>query len=172
MVFLFNVGGYGLVFWLAERHANQKLESRLNDNQYEDTETVLLKIPIDLPYPITQNDYERVTGDFEYEGQFYTMVKQKIENNTLFLVCVKNTDATHLAVVKKDYTALANDVKGESKSPLNNLLAKMFKDFSSAESLSISMASVLLAEYLFTEPAISLSIASYAIDSPPPESHS
>ena len=34
--------------------------------------------------------YERVNGEFEHNGEFFKLVKQKLENDTLNIVCIKD----------------------------------------------------------------------------------
>jgi hypothetical protein len=45
-------------------------------------ETILLKIPVAVPYQIDSEGYERVDGEFEHQGEFYRLVKQKYQNDT------------------------------------------------------------------------------------------
>ena len=83
MIFLFNVGGYYLVFWGVRTQAKKDLLHRLDADQYSSEDLVVLSIPVNLPYPIQQNGYERVDGEFEYGGEYYNLVKQRLQNDTL-----------------------------------------------------------------------------------------
>jgi hypothetical protein len=41
-------------------------------------EEVIIKVPIAIPYATDSKGYERVDGEFEHNGEFYRLVKQKI----------------------------------------------------------------------------------------------
>ena len=89
-IFLFNVGGYYLVFWGLQYQAEQIAQKKLETATYAGSDEVTLAIPLSLPYPIYQEGYTRVYGNFEYQGVHYKLVKQKIENDNLIVVCFKD----------------------------------------------------------------------------------
>src|SRR5688572_11463599 len=64
-VFLFNIGGFYLAFWSIRLHAKKELLSRLDAEQYDSEALTVLSIPLSLPYPVQQSDYERVDGELE-----------------------------------------------------------------------------------------------------------
>jgi len=63
-----------------------------------------------LPYPIQQNGFERVDGEFEYKGEYYNLVKQRLENDTLFMVCIRNHQEKRLISTMTEYANMANDL--------------------------------------------------------------
>ena len=84
---------------------NQKLE---NDH-YIKEETITLKIPISLPYQFYPHGFRRATGTFEYKGDFFNLVKQKIENDTLYAVCIKNVDKSALSKNMNNFEKAVNN---------------------------------------------------------------
>jgi hypothetical protein len=131
VVFLFNVGGYYLLFWGLDVSAKAKLAQRLNADDYSELETFEFKIPLNIPYPIQDRGFDRVAGEFEFNGEFYELVKQKYENDTLHIVCVKNKAKQKLTQVFEKYARVSNDADGAASNAGNDLLSKIVKDFNS-----------------------------------------
>jgi hypothetical protein len=138
MVFLFNVGGYYIVLWGLRFQADQELTLRIDANLYEPEETIELKIPVVLPYPIQSQDFQRVDGRFEHQGQFYKLVKHKLENDTLFVVCIRDAETRKVVNTIRDYVKLTQDPPAPSsgKTALN-LLSKLVKDFNTNSNINI-----------------------------------
>jgi hypothetical protein len=124
---LFNVGGYYIVFWGLRYQADNVLTSRLESNNYTPEEITVLKIPMLLPYPV-QEGYQVIKKDkFEHKGDYYKLVKQKLENDTLYIVCIKDFNEKHLVKKMIDFGNLSNDFP-QSKTT-KNLLSKLMKEY-------------------------------------------
>ena len=93
---LFNMLGHYPVYMGMQWQARQDMEHRLDTEDIYGHELFQVKIPINLPYWQNMQDYERVTGRFEHHGEFYTLFKQKVQDDTLFLVCVKDRQQKQL----------------------------------------------------------------------------
>lgn len=87
---LFNMLGHYPVYIGMQWQARQDMEQRLDFEDACGLELFQLKIPINLPYWQNMKDYERAKGRFEHNGEYYTLFKQKVQDDTLFLVCVKD----------------------------------------------------------------------------------
>lgn len=131
VVFLFNVGGYYVLFWGLHFSAKTELIQRLDSEDYSELETFEFKIPLNIPYPIQNRGFDRVAGEFEHNGEFYELVKQKLENDTLHIVCVKNKAKQKLTQVFEKYARVSNDADGAASNAGNDLLSKIVKDFNS-----------------------------------------
>jgi hypothetical protein len=168
IVFLFNVGGYYFIFWGLRIHADQVLNARIDAELYADYETVELKIPVTLPYPPQQQEFTRSKGKFEHNGQHYQVVKHKLENDTLYMVCIKDQQEKELVAAMSDYAKLANDLPASSKGAMN-FLGKLTKDFESSDALKFLQQSGWVREICQTsQPFETLEMTS-SIASPPPE---
>ena len=95
--------------------ANQDLLQLLDDHAYLEEETVTLKVPLVLPYRIDLDEYERVDGEIEHEGEFYRLVKQKLENDTLYIVCYKDRESKEIKQVLTDYVKTFTDKPVDTK---------------------------------------------------------
>lgn len=88
--------------------AGAKLEARLDTNQYDDSQLIEFKIPVNVAYQTSRSDYERVDGEVQVGGAIYKYVKRKVENDTLYLMCIPHTQKMHLEVVMNDLFKIAN----------------------------------------------------------------
>lgn len=135
-VFLFNVGGYYAIFWGLRSNASHDLISQLDAGTYSPDETILIKLPITLPYSLQSNEYERIDGAFEYKDQYYKLVKQKIESDTLYMLCIKDKKEEKLQHVLTDFTKVANDLSGSSRQALT-MVGKLIKEYNPQYHISV-----------------------------------
>jgi hypothetical protein len=168
LIFLFNVGGFYVIFWALRHQANIQLTARLDAEQYTQEETIVLKIPVSLPYPIHHEEFQRVNGSFEYKGDFYKLVKQKIQNDTLYAVCLKDVREKKLVNTFIDYVNLSNDLSGSAEKTLS-FLGKLLKDFDSNSLTQIIRLAGWQTELLFIPSSNTLQTTVLPIQSPPPE---
>ncbi|MGC1240132.1 MAG: hypothetical protein WA874_01025 [Chryseosolibacter sp.] len=99
---LLNVMGYYGVF-LGLRYRNtQEFIQRLDAEAYNNSETLTLKIPLSIPY-YGETEFVRVDGEIEHAGEFFRLVKQKYEKDTLHIVCIRDTRRQNIQNALKDY---------------------------------------------------------------------
>jgi len=87
---------------------------KLDAEEYSTMESVVIKIPLSIPYASSTEDFERVNGEFEYQGEVYRMVKQRLSHDTLFVVCIKDhhqkkLDLAEASFVKKQVSESSDD---------------------------------------------------------------
>jgi len=127
LLLLFNaLGFYGLFVGLRYKTAADLVE-RLDRDEYLDEETVTLKIPMAIPYHL-DSDYERVNGEIEHNGEFFRLVKQKLEKDTLYIVCIKDFDSKRIKQALADYVKTFTDKPLDAKSA-GKILTGFIKDF-------------------------------------------
>jgi hypothetical protein len=114
LLLLNTLGFYGLLQGLRYK-TTLELVQRLDNDRYSEEETILLKIPVAVPYQIDSEDYERVDGEFEHEGEFYRLVKQKYQNDTLFMVCIKDHTSKRIEQAVTDYVKTFTDKPMDAK---------------------------------------------------------
>lgn len=168
---LFNMLGHYPVYVGMQWQARQDMEQRLDAEDLEGQELFEVKIPMSIPYWQNMNDYERVSGRFEHNGEFYTLFKQKIQNDTLHLVCVRDREQKQLfdklsEVVQHTF----GDMPG-SHQKAAKFLENLLKDY-----LPLSVQLVTIYEGISEEtrqPVPPYMVADYATPylsfSPPPE---
>jgi hypothetical protein len=122
VLLLLNVlGYYGLFLGLKFNNALQ-VTHRLNSDNYLESETFTLKVPLTVPY-YGDTEFERVDGEIEYNGEFYRLIKQKLQKDTLYIVCFKDLKGKQL------HQALAEYVKTFADKPVDNGHGKTIQSF-------------------------------------------
>ncbi len=82
--------GYYGVFLGLQYNNDMNMIQRLDAEDYSASETVLIKVPLTVPYATDSKSFERVDGKFEHNGEFYRLVKQRLADDTLYIVCIKD----------------------------------------------------------------------------------
>ncbi len=167
VVFLFNVGGYYVVFWAMGVQATHQLLTRLDADNYSGNEAIVIALPLSLPYPVGTGDYMRLNGDFNYNGHHYRLVKQKVDNDTLFIVCIRDHESTKLANALSEYTKAANNIPTGADQALT-FLGKLYKDFNTTEFSIYCKSRLLYQQTLYASFATSLLTREHSVESPPP----
>jgi hypothetical protein len=115
--------GYYGVFLGMQYHNDVTMTRILDANQYDEAQTITVKVPMSLPYMTDDSDFERVDGKFEHEGEVYRLVKQKYVKDTLTVVCVKDFENKRirqaLSNYVKTFTDQANNANEHSKVSVN-----------------------------------------------------
>ena len=129
ILFLLNaVGLYGILLGLQFRFASE-VNKQLDEDQYSSSEAITFKVPMSLPYSIEEQDFQRVTGEFENQGEVYRLVKQKLSKDTLYLVCVKDTKSKKINQALADYVKTFTDRPFNAKQQNTKLSYSIIKDY-------------------------------------------
>lgn len=119
------VGYYGLFMGLKYKHS-LLVTKKLNSREYSEDETITIKIPLSVPY-YGDTDFERVDGEIEHQGQLYRLVKQKLQRDTLHIVCIRDTDAENIHQALADYVKTFTD-KSDDHTGSSTVLS-LIKDY-------------------------------------------
>lgn len=128
----FNWFGYRLMMDYLQQHNDQKLEVRFDNNAYDETQLIELKVPLHMAYQNSQPTYERCDGEINFKGTYYKYVKRKVANDTLYLKCVKNTAKANMELAKNDFHKNTNDLNthtGKQEPGKSATSKKCFSDF-------------------------------------------
>ncbi len=127
-VFLLNVlGYYGIFVGLRLRNV-QELVQKLDNNSYSASETITFKIPISVPYATEARDFVRVDGEFEHDGEVYRLVEQRLDQDTLYIVCVKDQESKKINQALADYVKTFTD-KPSSEKQSSKTIVSLIKDY-------------------------------------------
>ena len=114
MLIVFNTIGYKLWFNYAMQKADIALEASLDKNNFNLQDLFTLKIPLNLPYQNIGSSFERIDGEITVNGESYKYVQRKVQNDTLYLQCIKHTEKINLEHKSNDYFGKVNDIAGNS----------------------------------------------------------
>ncbi|MBT1687319.1 hypothetical protein [Dawidia soli] len=117
LLILFNTLGYYGLYPLLRLRATRTQDQRVDAGAYQATETITLKLPLNLPYLLAgQGENHRLHGSIRYQGNSYTLVSQRIDADTLYVVCLPNREERRVASL---FARLAD--------PMNNTVAAPLK---------------------------------------------
>ena len=117
-ILCFNWFGYRVLTAYLQDRANNRLEAQLDENQYDESQLISIKVPAEhLSYYISSDQFERVDGQVEINGVQYKYVKRRLFNDSLELLCIPNHTAMRLQTAKDEFFKLVNDLQhpGQNK---------------------------------------------------------
>ena len=155
------------MFWALRYQANVELQKQLDTNDYADGESVVIKIPMTLPYQTTSAAFERVNGEFEHQGEFYQLVKQKLENDTLHIVCIKDYRGKQIVTSMVDFTKQSNDMP---TSAALKVLGNFLKEYSGTNDLKMISYAGWNITIPFNNPSFETISPIFPVIAPPPKS--
>jgi hypothetical protein len=115
-ILCFNWVGYRWLHDYLAVRANNQLEARLDQNQYDESQLITLRVPAThLAYYNSSSQFQRVDGQIEIEGVQYKYVKRRIYNDTLEVLCIPNHQAMRLQTAKDEFFKLVNDLQQQGQ---------------------------------------------------------
>ncbi len=129
VLLLLNVMGYYGVFVGLKYKHTADINQQLDDLRYDEYQTVTLKVPLTIPY-YGDTQYERVSGEIEHDGEFYRLVKQKFEKDTLYIVCIKDNQTKRIKQALADYV---KNFSEHSSDQTSKTVPSFIKDYISAD---------------------------------------
>ena len=106
---LFNWFGYRLVSNYFDQKAANQMVRLIDENNYNESELVSVKMPINLPYYSNNPKFERVEGEMEINGVVYQYVERRVYNDSLEIRVLPNQDRLHIKNAKESFDKLASD---------------------------------------------------------------
>lgn len=164
VLFTFNLGGYYFLFWALQSRADQQLSEQLDANLNNVAGSFEIKIPLTLPYPLQQKDFERKDGEFVHKGEHFRLVKQKLENDTLTIVCIKDQKAQQLTHVMEEFRAKTSSDQTDGVM----LSGKVIQEYERLEVLLVITISGWTLSFESYSPSADFSSITLASPSPPP----
>lgn len=160
------MGYYGIFAGLQESYT-QQLQAMFDSDDYARDQEITFKMPITIPYATDSREYTRVNGEFEHEGEVYHLVKQKLQKDTLYIVCVKNNTSRDIKQALVDYVKSFTDKPVNEKgntSSLQNLIKDYVSTTTEIQSGSFGWGTPLTFSKSFTD----LQSRSISYTAPPP----
>ncbi|MBL7697638.1 MAG: hypothetical protein JNK79_05750 [Chitinophagaceae bacterium] len=113
---IFNWMGYRLLIGFMESKADQALERKIANSDYDESSLIEIKVSLSSPY-ITDffGEFDRYVGELELDGIHYKFVKRKIVNGDLILFCLPNKEKNQLQNSREEFFKLVNDLNQSRK---------------------------------------------------------
>ena len=94
-----------------QERSDEQLEARLDQNDYDESQLIELRVPMNLPYHNDWTEFERYDGEVEIDGVHYKYVKRKVENGELVLMCLPNNEKQLIQSARDNFFKLVNDLQ-------------------------------------------------------------
>lgn len=160
-ILLFNWCGYRWVINLAQQDADTKLEARLDKDDYDESQLIEIKVPVDMPYQSDWAGFERYDGEIEVNGVHYKYVKRKVQDGQLVLKCIPNHDKQRLESAKDDLFKITNGLQQDNSAkktstPAQTPAKNALGDYDHLQQLNISAfyAAILEQSYNLYQPEL------------------
>lgn len=121
------MGYYGVFLGLKLKN-DIAMSKALDSDLYNQSNTITLKVPVSIPYMPDQPDFDRVDGKFEHNGELYRMVKQRYAQDTLTVICVRDTEHKKIDLALSDYVKTFSDKAADTK-PTSKATITFMKDY-------------------------------------------
>ena len=130
---VFNWIGYKFLINHLQQNADQRLESRIDQNDFDESQLIEIRVALNMPYQNTWTDFERCYGQIQVDGKYYNYVKRKIEDGWLILKCLPNEQKQMIKTNGDNLFKVANgidqDQNGKSSSPITKLIKVISTDY-------------------------------------------
>jgi len=128
IVLLFNAFGYRWVSGYFEQKATENLVAMIDQNNYDESDLISIKTPVNLPYYANNAKFERVDGEMVINGVVYQYVERRVFNDSIEIKVLPNQDRLHIKNAREDFYKLAQDLdqKGSPQKslPINKATTK------------------------------------------------
>ena len=171
-ILLFNWCGYQVLTACLENRANTQLQSKLDRNNYKESELISVKVPVEnLSYYNSSTQFEQVEGQIEIHGLQYSYVKRRLYNDSIETLCIPNHSAIHLKNAKNDYFKLVNDIQrpGQDKKTDSHTYKNFTVDFWTASDQFRLESQFYSMQKKFLHNSVLLSCNSQTTDEHPPQ---
>ena len=116
-ILLLRTGGYHPFISLLQQKADRNLESLLDEEVYDESRLIEIRVPLNMPYQQRYTGYERHYGNIEVEGQSYTYVKKKIDGDVVIFQCIPNVYRQQLKDMRYDLTRANSNIATTEQGP-------------------------------------------------------
>ena len=124
---LLNVMGYYGVFLGLQYKNDRDMVAKFDREDYSADETIIIKVPVSIPYAMDNEDFVRVDGKFEHKGEVYRLVKQKLASDTLYVVCIPDPENKRIEEALTSYVKTFTDSHDQHSGA--TVLVSFIKDY-------------------------------------------
>ena len=142
--------------------------NRFDGDSYDGSKVQTIKIPLTLAYPVQDNGFERINGEFQYQGEFYRLIKQRFYQDTLHIICIKDEQLKNIHEALTDYVKTFSDNPADAKSG-SKIKIDFIKDYLGSTTSILHESSGWNYSLSYKREINQKQIIFLSIPSPPPE---
>ncbi|AYB31583.1 hypothetical protein [Chryseolinea soli] len=114
LLILLNTIGYYEVLLFMERQNYDQAVQKISGNENEISGNLLLKIPLASRFNEDDREYRKAQGEITVEGELYHFVKQKLYQDTLYIICLRDTKTSEVRDALSDLSRTMADQNHKS----------------------------------------------------------
>jgi hypothetical protein len=114
------VGHYAFLVVMQQQFSSLTRE-KIDAHAYEMGGNLILTFPVEYMSGSSSEEYQRVDGEINYEGENYRLVKEKFYNNIRYVVCIKAHQSSEIRGAMDECSKLFSGQ--ETKGTESNTLA-------------------------------------------------
>jgi len=147
VIILLNTAGYYLVFegWKWHNSLTWSFDEGVSNPE------LIVKIPFNVPYA-TDNEWEKGDGQFEYKGEVYRIVRQKLTLDAVYIALVKDQEGSRINEQQGDFAKTFSDTPAGTKQG-TKVLPGFIKEYIHGK---VSIEESVLGWFATTSPAVLL----------------
>jgi len=139
---LYHFGHYAFYFSY-ELHIERQWITQIYDEELQDYSEILIEVPLSMPYMANQEDFQPTNTPFEKDGNYFRIVKQRYQNDTLQLIAVPDTARRVLDnTFKKWISFLTTDENPQSEKGITAFSLPV-KDYIQPEKIILEFPQIL-----------------------------
>lgn len=160
-ILFFNLGGYRIIIPLLQQQSDRKLEALLDNNDYDESQLIEVRVSLNMPYQQRFTKFERHYGQIDINGQLYTYVKSRVEGDVAIFKCIANESGQQLKSIQDNMTkansGIDMDYPGQSKQTPVSFAKNVLSDYDDQNQLQpaaplAALSSVTLSDFSFFIP--------------------
>jgi hypothetical protein len=121
--------GYYFIFWGMEVKNDVRMSLALDEDDYDESAAVTIRVPIALPYQYDNPHFVRAEGKFVYHGESYRLIKQKYERDTLTVLCIRDEQDNKIQHALSDFVSTFTDSPANGDMPSTKGIAIFIKEY-------------------------------------------
>jgi hypothetical protein len=121
--------GYYLIFSGLELKNDARMSGALDEDVYDESLAVTIRIPMALPYQYDNPHFVRVQGKFVHGGESYRLIKQKYERDTLTVICIKDAHDKSIQQALSEVVNTFTDSPTDSEAPVAKGAGLFIKEY-------------------------------------------
>jgi len=129
LLILLNTMGYYFIFWGLEIKNDVHMSQSLDEDYYDESKAVTIRIPIAIPYQYDNPNFVRAEGKFVHEGESYRLIKQKYERDTLTVLCIRDEQDKKIQHALSDFVSTFTDSPADGDLPSTKGIALFTKEY-------------------------------------------
>lgn len=137
VILLFNSFGYSIVCSILQTKSDYLINARLEDDNYDESKLIEIKIPLKLPYSTEWKHFERFDGEIEINNVYYKYVKRKVIVDSLVLLCLPDPVKSQYKSAREKAYDLVNGLKHPTNKKTNSVLKIVKSEYITETHISV-----------------------------------